>query len=193
MLTAACAFSSQAITPPPKRDRYINILWILHELHSYKKCHKKMNQNSNLEGRKLVLDAITACLQQIRIFQLLNQLSIFTKCDKNIRPLKSTQTSYFPISYCQMMDDNRPQTNIRLFTFFLSPNLKQYGGCVKYIFSFQSGGDNYGTTGGMRNFIWRHIINIPTNIYIRSRKPRLMAMGICCADHATPSTRKSWH
>jgi hypothetical protein len=26
-----------------------------------------------------------------------------------------------------------------------------------------------------------------------SRKPRLMAMGIRCADHATPSIRKIWH
>jgi hypothetical protein len=28
---------------------------------------------------------------------------------------------------------------------------------------------------------------------VGSRKPRLMAVGIRCADHATPSTRKSWH
>jgi hypothetical protein len=27
----------------------------------------------------------------------------------------------------------------------------------------------------------------------RSRKQRLTAMGIRCADHVTPSTRKSWH
>jgi hypothetical protein len=26
-----------------------------------------------------------------------------------------------------------------------------------------------------------------------SRKPRLMSVGIRCADHATPSSRKSWH
>jgi hypothetical protein len=29
--------------------------------------------------------------------------------------------------------------------------------------------------------------------YFRSRKPRLTAVGICCADHATHSIRKSWH
>jgi hypothetical protein len=28
---------------------------------------------------------------------------------------------------------------------------------------------------------------------LRFRKPRLTAVGICCADHATPSTCKSWH
>jgi hypothetical protein len=28
---------------------------------------------------------------------------------------------------------------------------------------------------------------------VRSRKPRLMAVGIRCADHVTPSARKSWH
>jgi hypothetical protein len=27
----------------------------------------------------------------------------------------------------------------------------------------------------------------------RSRKPRLTAVGIRCADHVTPSTGKSWH
>jgi hypothetical protein len=30
-------------------------------------------------------------------------------------------------------------------------------------------------------------------IYVRSRKPRLTTGGIRCADHATPSIRKSWH
>jgi hypothetical protein len=29
--------------------------------------------------------------------------------------------------------------------------------------------------------------------FLRSRKPRLTAVGIRCADHATPSTRKSRH
>jgi hypothetical protein len=28
--------------------------------------------------------------------------------------------------------------------------------------------------------------------WVRSRKPRLKAMGIHCADHATPSTHKGW-
>jgi hypothetical protein len=27
---------------------------------------------------------------------------------------------------------------------------------------------------------------------LRYKKPRLTAMGIRCADHATPSTRKTW-
>jgi hypothetical protein len=31
------------------------------------------------------------------------------------------------------------------------------------------------------------------NIIIRSRKPRLTAVGIRCAVHATPSTTKDWH
>jgi hypothetical protein len=26
-----------------------------------------------------------------------------------------------------------------------------------------------------------------------SRKPKLTAVGICCADHMTPSIRKNWH
>jgi hypothetical protein len=26
-----------------------------------------------------------------------------------------------------------------------------------------------------------------------SRTPRLTVMGICCADHVTPSIHKSWH
>jgi hypothetical protein len=30
-------------------------------------------------------------------------------------------------------------------------------------------------------------------VLCQSRKPRLTAMGICCADHATPSNRKCWH
>jgi hypothetical protein len=29
--------------------------------------------------------------------------------------------------------------------------------------------------------------------WLRSRKPRLTAVGIRCTDHATPSIRKSWH
>jgi hypothetical protein len=32
-----------------------------------------------------------------------------------------------------------------------------------------------------------------THGLIRSRKPILTAVGIRCADHATPSIRKSWH
>jgi hypothetical protein len=28
---------------------------------------------------------------------------------------------------------------------------------------------------------------------VRSRKKKLTAMGMRCADHATPSIRKSWH
>jgi hypothetical protein len=131
-----------------------------------------MNPNSNVEARKLVLGAIIACFQQIWISwcislsQLLNQLTIFTKCDKNIRPLKSTQTSHFPISYCQMMDDNRPQTNIRPFMgFFWSLNLKQYGSRVKYIFSFQFGGYNYELLEAYE--ISYGIIKISTNIYMK--------------------------
>jgi hypothetical protein len=34
---------------------------------------------------------------------------------------------------------------------------------------------------------------IGIRIQARSRKPRLTAVGIRCADHATPSIRKSWH
>jgi hypothetical protein len=30
-------------------------------------------------------------------------------------------------------------------------------------------------------------------VWIRSRKPRLTAVGIRCAGHAKPSTRKGWH
>jgi hypothetical protein len=30
-------------------------------------------------------------------------------------------------------------------------------------------------------------------LWLRSKKPRLTAVGIRCADHATPSTRKGWH
>jgi hypothetical protein len=102
----------QAISSPPlpqfPKERDIDILWILHELHSYKKYHKKMDQSSNVEARKLVLDAITTYLQQkwiswwVSLTQLLNQLTIFSKYDRNITPLESLQASY-----CQMMD-NRP-------------------------------------------------------------------------------------
>jgi hypothetical protein len=31
------------------------------------------------------------------------------------------------------------------------------------------------------------------DVYLLSRKPNLTAVRICCADHATPSIRKSWH
>jgi hypothetical protein len=48
-----------------------------------------------------------------------------------------------------------------------------------------------------RTEAWLHAI---VSIGIRSaecetgsRKPRLTAVGILCADHATPSVRKSWH
>jgi hypothetical protein len=34
---------------------------------------------------------------------------------------------------------------------------------------------------------------ITTEVRLRSRKLRLTAVGICCADHVTPSTRKSRH
>jgi hypothetical protein len=30
-------------------------------------------------------------------------------------------------------------------------------------------------------------------VYVRSRKPRLTAVGICSADHATQPVRNSWH
>jgi hypothetical protein len=36
------------------------------------------------------------------------------------------------------------------------------------------------------------VLSIYIYIY-RSRKQRLTALGIRCADHATPSIRKSWH
>jgi hypothetical protein len=35
----------------------------------------------------------------------------------------------------------------------------------------------------------RHILIL----FLRSRSPRLTAVGIRCADHATPCIRKSWH
>jgi hypothetical protein len=38
-----------------------------------------------------------------------------------------------------------------------------------------------------------HCLNILIQHNIRSRKPRLTAVGIRCADHATPSTRKGWY
>jgi hypothetical protein len=55
------------------------------------------------------------------------------------------------------------------------------------------------------NYIWRErgtalkdslpnfVILVPYTNNIGSRKPRLMAVGICCADHATPFIRKSWY
>jgi hypothetical protein len=40
-------------------------------------------------------------------------------------------------------------------------------------------------------------IYLPLTVYylqfLWSRKPRLMALGIRCADHATPSIQKGWH
>jgi hypothetical protein len=41
----------------------------------------------------------------------------------------------------------------------------------------------------------RQKITLPSevNTSLRSRKPKLTALRIRCADHATPSIRKSWH
>jgi hypothetical protein len=41
-------------------------------------------------------------------------------------------------------------------------------------------------------FMFRLFLDLGT-VWVRPRKPNLTAMGIRCADHATPSIRKSWH
>jgi hypothetical protein len=51
----------------------------------------------------------------------------------------------------------------------------------------------------IQNFLWATIFFYTLVIYLvllkgdRSRKPRLTTVGIRCADHGTPSIRKSWH
>jgi hypothetical protein len=44
-----------------------------------------------------------------------------------------------------------------------------------------------------RLFVWSSQLNFVLLRLLRSRKPKLTAVGMRCADHATPSTRKSWH
>jgi hypothetical protein len=42
-------------------------------------------------------------------------------------------------------------------------------------------------------YTWGKVFRYPLDKRLRSRKPKLTAVGIRCAGHATPSTRKGWH
>jgi hypothetical protein len=62
-----------------------------------------------------------------------------------------------------------------------------HGVTTEQIFSLQQ--------GGLQKFlnIIEQEFNFLVTVIVRSRKPILVAVGIRCADHATPSIRKIWH